>query len=141
LSPASDDRTRRFFVSDRLLGVLIGLTALGMDMFLPSVPAIAQAFDAEPGLAQLAVTTYLLGSLPGSSRGDRSPTGSAASRCCSPRWACSSFERSVRRGGVPDERRVAALCAGAGDVERAGDRTLRGARSRRARRAHSCSAG
>ena len=44
-----------------LLGVLIGLTALGMDLFLPSVPAIAQAFDAEPGLAQLAVTTYLLG--------------------------------------------------------------------------------
>ena len=44
-----------------LLGVLIGLTALGMDMFLPSVPAIAQAFDAEPGAAQLTVTTYLLG--------------------------------------------------------------------------------
>ena len=44
-----------------LLGVLIGLTALGMDMFLPSVPAIATAFDAEPGSAQLAVTTYLLG--------------------------------------------------------------------------------
>ena len=40
-----------------LLGVLIGLTALGMDMFLPSVPAIAQAFDVEPGSAQLAVTT------------------------------------------------------------------------------------
>lgn len=44
-----------------LLGVLIGLTALGMDMFLPAVPAIAQAFGAEPGSAQLAVTTYLLG--------------------------------------------------------------------------------
>jgi len=44
-----------------MLGVLIGLTALGMDMFLPSVPAIAQAFDVEPGSAQLAVTTYLLG--------------------------------------------------------------------------------
>ena len=44
-----------------LLGVLIGLTALGMDMFLPSVPAIARAFDVEPGAAQLAVTTYLLG--------------------------------------------------------------------------------
>jgi DHA1 family bicyclomycin/chloramphenicol resistance-like MFS transporter len=44
-----------------LLGVLIGLTALGMDMFLPSVPAIAQAFGSEPGAAQLTVTTYLLG--------------------------------------------------------------------------------
>jgi DHA1 family bicyclomycin/chloramphenicol resistance-like MFS transporter len=32
-----------------------------MDMFLPSVPVIAQAFGAEPGAAQHAVTTYLLG--------------------------------------------------------------------------------
>jgi len=44
-----------------LLGVLVGLSALGMDMFLPSVPAIARAFNVEPGSAQLAVTTYLLG--------------------------------------------------------------------------------
>lgn len=32
-----------------------------MDMFLPSVPVIAHAFGTEPGAAQLAVTTYLLG--------------------------------------------------------------------------------
>ena len=32
-----------------------------MDMFLPSVPVIAQSFGAEPGAAQLSVTTYLLG--------------------------------------------------------------------------------
>ncbi len=32
-----------------------------MDMFLPSVPAIAREFGAEAGAAQLAVTTYLLG--------------------------------------------------------------------------------
>jgi DHA1 family bicyclomycin/chloramphenicol resistance-like MFS transporter len=44
-----------------LLGVLIALTALGMDMFLPSVPALALAFGTQPGDAQLAVTTYLLG--------------------------------------------------------------------------------
>jgi len=44
-----------------LLGVLTGLTALGMDMFLPAVPAIARAFGTEPGSAQLAVTTYLVG--------------------------------------------------------------------------------
>lgn len=44
-----------------LLGALIGMTALGMDMFLPSVPSIAQAFGAEPAAGQLAVTTYLLG--------------------------------------------------------------------------------
>ena len=44
-----------------LLGVLIALTALGMDMFLPAVPIIARAFGAEPGSAQFPVTTYLLG--------------------------------------------------------------------------------
>lgn len=44
-----------------LLGVLVGLTALGMDMFLPSVPAIARAFGVEAAAGQLAVTTYLLG--------------------------------------------------------------------------------
>ena len=44
-----------------LLGVLIAPTALGMDMFLPSVPAISQAFGSEPGAAQLVITTYLLG--------------------------------------------------------------------------------
>lgn len=32
-----------------------------MDMFLPSVPVIADAFSVPPGAAQLAVTTYLLG--------------------------------------------------------------------------------
>jgi MFS transporter, DHA1 family, multidrug resistance protein len=32
-----------------------------MDMFLPSLPVIAQAFGAEPGAVQLSVTTYLLG--------------------------------------------------------------------------------
>jgi len=44
-----------------LLGVLLALTALGMDMFLPSVPVIARAFGAPPGAAQFCVTTYLLG--------------------------------------------------------------------------------
>ena len=32
-----------------------------MDLFLPSVPVIAQSFGAEPGVAQHAITTYLLG--------------------------------------------------------------------------------
>jgi DHA1 family bicyclomycin/chloramphenicol resistance-like MFS transporter len=44
-----------------LLGVLIALTALGMDMFLPSVPVIARELGTVPGSAQLTVTTYLLG--------------------------------------------------------------------------------
>jgi len=44
-----------------LLGVLVALTALGMDMFLPAVPVIARALGAEPGAAQQTVTGYLLG--------------------------------------------------------------------------------
>ena len=39
----------------------MALTALGMDMFLPSVPVIARAFAGDSAAAQLAVTTYLLG--------------------------------------------------------------------------------
>lgn len=44
-----------------LLGVLLALTALGMDMFLPAVPVLARALGADAGLAQQTVTTYLLG--------------------------------------------------------------------------------
>ena len=48
-----------------LLGVLVALTALGMDMFLPAVPVIARelgaAASAGAGAAQITVTTYLLG--------------------------------------------------------------------------------
>jgi MFS transporter, DHA1 family, multidrug resistance protein len=44
-----------------LLGLLMGLGALGMDMFLPALPDLALALSAAPGAAQLTVTTYLLG--------------------------------------------------------------------------------
>jgi DHA1 family bicyclomycin/chloramphenicol resistance-like MFS transporter len=44
-----------------LLGLLTGLAAFGMDMFLPALPDLARALDAAPGAAQLTVTTYLLG--------------------------------------------------------------------------------
>lgn len=44
-----------------LLGLLIALVALGTDMFLPSVPALARNFAAAPAEAHLSVTTYILG--------------------------------------------------------------------------------
>jgi DHA1 family bicyclomycin/chloramphenicol resistance-like MFS transporter len=44
-----------------LLGLLIALAALGTDMFLPSVPALARSFAAAPAEAHLSVTTYILG--------------------------------------------------------------------------------
>src|SRR3954468_12843941 len=65
-----------------LLGVLVALSALGMDMFLPAVPVIARAIAQEtgPGAAQVSVTTYLVGLAlgqlawgPGSDRFGRKP--------------------------------------------------------------------
>jgi DHA1 family bicyclomycin/chloramphenicol resistance-like MFS transporter len=44
-----------------LLGVLIALPALGTDLFVPSLPVLAQALAVEVGAAQLAVTTYFAG--------------------------------------------------------------------------------
>lgn len=44
-----------------LLGLLLGLTPLGTDSFLPAMPAIAQGFGAPVASVQLAVTTFFLG--------------------------------------------------------------------------------
>ena len=44
-----------------LLGALIGLPALGTDLFLPSVPALARALEAEVAVAQLTLTAYFVG--------------------------------------------------------------------------------
>jgi DHA1 family bicyclomycin/chloramphenicol resistance-like MFS transporter len=52
---------RASFPFTLLLGVLVALTALGMDMFLPAVPVIARALGAESGDAQHTITGYLLG--------------------------------------------------------------------------------
>lgn len=44
-----------------LLGVLIGLPAVGTDMFVPSLPLLAQALSAPVSAAQLTLTTYFVG--------------------------------------------------------------------------------
>jgi len=44
-----------------LLGLLLGLTPLGTDSFLPAMPAIAHALGAPAGAVQLAVTSFFLG--------------------------------------------------------------------------------
>jgi DHA1 family bicyclomycin/chloramphenicol resistance-like MFS transporter len=44
-----------------LLGVLIALTALGTDLYLPALPAIGQALQAPVERTQHTVTTYFLG--------------------------------------------------------------------------------
>ena len=44
-----------------LLGVLSSLAALGTDVFLPAMPAIASAFDADARAVQFAVTTFFFG--------------------------------------------------------------------------------
>ena len=44
-----------------LLGILIALSALGTDLYVPALPGIADAFDAPVSAAQLTLTTYFLG--------------------------------------------------------------------------------
>jgi DHA1 family bicyclomycin/chloramphenicol resistance-like MFS transporter len=44
-----------------LLGVLLALTPLGTDTFLPAMPAVADAFGAPVAATQLAVTTFFMG--------------------------------------------------------------------------------
>ena len=44
-----------------LLGVLIALTPLGTDMYLPALPAVAAAFGAPVASTQLTLTTFFLG--------------------------------------------------------------------------------
>jgi DHA1 family bicyclomycin/chloramphenicol resistance-like MFS transporter len=43
-----------------LLTAVVGLGALSIDMFLPSLPAIAAAFDSPPATVQLTVTLFLM---------------------------------------------------------------------------------
>lgn len=43
-----------------LLTAVVGLGALSIDMFLPSLPAIASAFATSPATAQLTVTLFLM---------------------------------------------------------------------------------
>ena len=44
-----------------MLGVLIALTPLGTDMYLPALPAVAAAFGAPVAATQLTLTTFFLG--------------------------------------------------------------------------------
>ena len=43
-----------------VLTAVVGLGALSIDMFLPSLPTIAAVFGAEPATAQLTVTLFLM---------------------------------------------------------------------------------
>src|SRR3954467_3270889 len=44
-----------------LLGILIALSALGTDMYVPALPAVAAAFEAPVSAAQFTLTTYFIG--------------------------------------------------------------------------------
>jgi DHA1 family bicyclomycin/chloramphenicol resistance-like MFS transporter len=44
-----------------LLGLLIALPALGTDMFVPALPALARALGSDVGAAQLTMTLYFVG--------------------------------------------------------------------------------
>ena len=59
--PARPSRLGRVAI---LLTAVVGLGALSIDMFLPSLPALARAYDTGPGTAQLTVTLFLAGLAP-----------------------------------------------------------------------------
>jgi MFS transporter, DHA1 family, multidrug resistance protein len=44
-----------------LLGLLISLSALGTDLYVPALPGVADSFSAPVGRVQLTLTTYFLG--------------------------------------------------------------------------------
>jgi DHA1 family bicyclomycin/chloramphenicol resistance-like MFS transporter len=44
-----------------LLGVLVGLPAMGTDLFVPALPLLAQAFAVDAGAAQFTLTTFFIG--------------------------------------------------------------------------------
>jgi len=67
-----------------LLGVLIALTPLGTDLYLPALPAIGQALQAPVDRTQHTVTTFFLGLAIGQLAGDRCPTATVASPSCLP---------------------------------------------------------
>ncbi len=59
--PARPSRLGRVAI---LLTAVVGLGALSIDMFLPSLPALARAYDTAPATAQLTVTLFLAGLAP-----------------------------------------------------------------------------
>ena len=113
-----------------LLGVLIALTALGMDMFLPSVPVIARRVRrADPAPRSSPSPPTCSASPSASLSGGPFPTASAASRCCWRAWACSSPPASAALQRNRSRRVVLLRFAqGVGDVERPGGRALDRAR-------------
>jgi MFS transporter, DHA1 family, multidrug resistance protein len=44
-----------------LLGVLVGLPAMGTDLFVPALPLLAQALAVDAGAAQFTLTTFFIG--------------------------------------------------------------------------------
>jgi DHA1 family bicyclomycin/chloramphenicol resistance-like MFS transporter len=64
-TPDSDaTRPARLGAVAVLLTAVVGLGALSIDMFLPSLPALARAYETTPATAQLTVTLFLAGLAP-----------------------------------------------------------------------------
>jgi DHA1 family bicyclomycin/chloramphenicol resistance-like MFS transporter len=52
-------RTEKAFIA--ILGLLIGLSPLAIDMYLPSMPAIATGLGASTEAVQQSLTVFLIG--------------------------------------------------------------------------------
>src|SRR5438132_7572820 len=82
-----------------LLTAVVGLGALSIDMFLPSLPAIAHGFSAPPATAQLTVTLFLAPLAPSHTVYGPLPTASGP--------------RGVRTGGPGPTATTVPVCASA----------------------------
>jgi len=69
----------RSLVLPVLLTAIVGLGALSIDMFLPSLPAMTLAFGSDAATAQLTVTLFLAG-LAAAPRGSCRRSARAAAR-------------------------------------------------------------
>jgi DHA1 family bicyclomycin/chloramphenicol resistance-like MFS transporter len=83
-------------VAPALLLALTGFIALqpmSTDLYLPSLPAIAQHFGLGAGVVQQTLTVFMLASRCRSCWSGRSPTASAAGRWRWPAWRCTWPDR------------------------------------------------
>jgi DHA1 family bicyclomycin/chloramphenicol resistance-like MFS transporter len=104
-----------------LLGILIALSALGTDMYVPALPDVAEAFDAPVSAAQLTLTTYFLGIAAGqlvcgplSDRFGRRPVLLGALSTALAVTAAAPFLGSI--AALSAARMVQGLCMGGGVV-------------------------
>lgn len=60
-SPSEAVLFHRHFRTTLILSALVAFAPMSIDMYLPSLPAIGRAFNAQPGAAQVTLASFLAG--------------------------------------------------------------------------------